>query len=189
LNKAFCLNPLISLSSKFVGSIVLERMTFGRLTQAVFTVVSLAILVLSVWYYSGFLKKEYAGNFLGFCLASIETAQDSHQKQNIGLALVPHIVHFNSIIHNNPGYWKPIYKLFHTQASLLLLQGRPWDAAEKLKQALRFHPYYPAAYKMLGNIQGILGLDRGKEACYRVHEVIFQSRKPTNDDIQACLNF
>jgi len=147
------------------------------------------ILILVVYYYYGLIKKEYAGNFLNFSLVSIEAVTNPYKKQNTIFALMPYISNMNKVIDENPGYWKPIYKLFHIQASLLLIQGRPWDAAEKLKKALRFHVYYAAAYKMLGNIKSLIGLDKGKDACYRVHQDIFQSKEPISQDIEACLKF
>ncbi len=159
--------------------------SLGRL---MFIIIGVMVLILVGYYYVGLLKKEYASNCLSFSLASIESANDSSKKENRILGLISYVSYMNKIIDRNPGYWKPIYKVFHTQASLLLFQGRPWEAAEKLKKSLKFHPYYSSAYKMLGNIKALLGLDKGKEACYRVHKIIFQSQKPSKHDIDACLN-
>ncbi len=148
----------------------------------------LVLFIFVLWYHEGMLEKEYASSSLGFALAYIENSNTRLDKQERILKLLPYLAYQNGIIQEKPGYWKPIYKVYHEQASLLLLQGRPWDAVEKLEIALRFHPYYAAAYKMIGNIKGMIGLDKEKDACYTIYQDIFQSKKPSEQDMKACLN-
>ena len=142
-----------------------------------------------IYYYGQMLKKEYASNCLGFLLQDLESASNLVERQRKNFLYSSYIIAFNKIVDRNLGYWKSIYKLYHVQASLFLMAGRLLDSLQKLKMTLKYHPYYPMGYKMMGNIYGLMGLDSKKEACGKVCDNIFSHYKLDKQDMTFCLNF
>jgi len=146
---------------------------------------------LAAWYFGSMVRKEAAAGHLEAVVTRVADrlgrTEGAGLKERLATAYAPLLHQVSSGVVSRPGYWKTIYKTHHYLASAALYQGRPADAIEYLRAALRVHPYYLNGYEMLGNVWRVLGRQAESRACGEVAARIMAVQKPGPEVLRSCL--
>ena len=162
---------------------------FLRITIGVF---SLAIFMLTSWYYTALCIRHQAGTRLitierGLNMLLNNKELSGSTRQYIILQFRPTLAKARHRFLTTPGYWKTIYKDFFATGMSLEDMGDTIKAVRLYIEGTKYHPLFTSFYEALGNTFKRIGLDQRAARCRMIHDDIIQSKSPCIEDFKICL--
>ncbi len=166
-------------------------MKTGKAIPILICLFSFFALIVSLFFFTQDLQKNYHCNKLAIMVGSLKNAiihtRSFRTKRAIVEAALPILYGEEQAFLKPAGYWPMIFNGYTQAATVENINMDYQRSARLLLMALHYHPYLDSAYKGLAEVLEKSGQTNQARSCKRYQRALLRSRGIKNEDRTACI--